>query len=119
MNQASTATWTTSSLAVPGVRLHVKRTGAGDPLLLVHGKGTDCTTWDGVAPALTGDHTWWCTTDVAKGEASTLRSATTARTSGTWQPSWPARVRRTCSGGAPVATRRWRSPSSNRGSFAA
>lgn len=48
--------WTTSFLTVPGARLRVRTLGAGEPLVLVHGTGTDSTTWDEVAPVLAKTH---------------------------------------------------------------
>lgn len=44
-------------LSVPGGRLHVRRSGEGEPLVLVHGTGTDSHVWDAVVPHLTATHT--------------------------------------------------------------
>lgn len=37
---------------VNGVQLHYERSGAGEPLVLVHGSWVDCRVWDDVAPLL-------------------------------------------------------------------
>lgn len=37
---------------VNGVRLHYERSGAGEPLVLVHGSWVDCRVWDRVVPTL-------------------------------------------------------------------
>jgi pimeloyl-ACP methyl ester carboxylesterase len=37
---------------VNGVQLHYERSGAGEPLVLVHGSWVDCRVWDGIAPLL-------------------------------------------------------------------
>jgi pimeloyl-ACP methyl ester carboxylesterase len=37
---------------VDGARLHYERSGAGEPLVLVHGSWVDCRVWDEVAPLL-------------------------------------------------------------------
>jgi pimeloyl-ACP methyl ester carboxylesterase len=37
---------------VNGVELHYERSGAGEPLVLVHGSWVDCRVWDGVVPLL-------------------------------------------------------------------
>ncbi len=37
---------------VNGVQLHYERSGAGEPLVLVHGSWVDCRIWDGVVPLL-------------------------------------------------------------------
>ena len=39
-------------LQVNGTRLYYERTGAGEPLVLVHGSWVDCRVWEAVAPAL-------------------------------------------------------------------
>jgi pimeloyl-ACP methyl ester carboxylesterase len=39
-------------LQVNGTRLHYERTGAGDPLVLVHGSWVDGSVWDAVSPTL-------------------------------------------------------------------
>jgi pimeloyl-ACP methyl ester carboxylesterase len=37
---------------VNGVQLHYEQSGAGEPLVLVHGSWVDCRVWDGIAPLL-------------------------------------------------------------------
>src|SRR4051794_17690525 len=37
---------------VNGVQLHYERSGAGEPLVLVHGSWVDCRVWDDVVPLL-------------------------------------------------------------------
>lgn len=44
------------SLAVPGCALHYDVFGKGEPLILVHGTGTDSTIWDPVIDLLAVDH---------------------------------------------------------------
>jgi pimeloyl-ACP methyl ester carboxylesterase len=39
---------------VNGAQLHYERSGAGEPLVLVHGSWVDCRVWDDVAPLLGG-----------------------------------------------------------------
>lgn len=39
---------------VNGAQLHYERSGAGEPLVLVHGSWVDCRVWDDVAPLLRG-----------------------------------------------------------------
>jgi len=44
------------TLSLPGVELYYEVTGAGPPLVLVHGSAVDGSTWDGVVPQLARDH---------------------------------------------------------------
>src|SRR3954453_23316804 len=44
-------------LDVRGATLNYRTVGEGPPLVLVHGSGTDLTTWDGVVEELAHDHT--------------------------------------------------------------
>lgn len=44
-------------LETPGAQLHVWQTGHGDPLVLVHGTGTDHTIWDQLLPHIVESHT--------------------------------------------------------------
>jgi pimeloyl-ACP methyl ester carboxylesterase len=46
------ASCTVPFLQVNGTRLHYKRTGAGDPLVLVHGSWVDGSVWEAVLPTL-------------------------------------------------------------------
>lgn len=43
-------------LRVRGLHVHYKRTGAGQPILLLHGTGSSLGTWDRVAASLATDH---------------------------------------------------------------
>lgn len=43
-------------LDVRGATLNYRTVGDGSPLVLVHGSGTDLTTWDGVVDELAHDH---------------------------------------------------------------
>ena len=44
------------ALEIDGTALNYRETGDGPPLVLVHGSGTDLTTWDGVVDELARDH---------------------------------------------------------------
>lgn len=45
------------TLNAKGVKIHWKLEGGGEPLVLIHGVGSDLTAWDGVVAALQGRHT--------------------------------------------------------------
>lgn len=47
---------TRPALQIDGTALHYRTAGDGPPLVLVHGSGTDLTTWDGVVDELARDH---------------------------------------------------------------
>lgn len=47
---------TSSTLVLPGVRLHYEVSGEGPPLVLVHGSAVDGSTWDAVVPHLAKHH---------------------------------------------------------------
>lgn len=48
--------WSSAWLAVPGSRLHMRTRGTGPTLVLIHGTGTDSSTWEPVVEALASRH---------------------------------------------------------------